>query len=474
MASVQKALHLSKWISAAALFAALGCGQEQQQIGAVEPSNPAATRLEVKTDADNFIAFSARPNSECTLRTAGALGDDDTLPLFTDAHGNGSFWFKPPEDGVTRFELSCSDSTGVALTQSLELKGRGDIEAIRAPAPKGRVRLPLAEPDSRSAEEIRAAGYPERPDPVKAPQIYALWKKIAAAAPVDISDTEDIPRHVHNNTAGGYINTTNWSGMVTRPYYNPNPPGGGEAYTVVSASWQLPKMGSVGVTAQASLWVGVGDGTTIGGDMWQGGTDTVVTASGAQTTNFWYELIVHSALPGSTPEIDIPQTVAPGDTVYATLWLQPSNMTCSWLNNGLASSNTQVLGYTYYNVTQNYTATHCVAGHDLATRYGGSKTALLFNGQIAEWVLERPAINGTPLTYAYLPDFYEVSFNWAWALDNYQYSYDYSQLDPNAIDMVSCPYKSTCFPQFPAGNTIVYSTQTANPAQFNVYWDSAQ
>ncbi|MDQ2738188.1 MAG: G1 family endopeptidase [Actinomycetota bacterium] len=139
----------------------------------------------------------------------------------------------------------------------------------------------------------------------------------------------------------------NWSGYVALT----------TAPTYAQMEWHVPSVKSNGHAAYSSIWPGIG-GNSGTGKLIQDGTEQDVTAGGAQTDYFWFEIV-----PGESQQEVTNLTPRIGDDVETDI---------SW------ASGTATFAMC------DFTHGGCVTGSQSSTAPGNS----------AEWIVERTQING--------------------------------------------------------------------------------
>jgi len=261
--------------------------------------------------------------------------------------------------------------------------------AIQAPAPP-----PGFNPVTASDEEIAFYGFPPRPDINTAPDAYNFWRKVVSLpvkrvqttfqqttidnGPIQIlSEGRKVP-----GTAATGTSSSNWSGYAdvvsTNPFKTKNTtiygtfvvPVAQQAFGACTGSWDY-----------SSQWIGI-DGYN-SNDVFQAGYEADAYCSGGTTSQFysaWYEWY-----PNSETRISGFAANA-GDVIYLYIW--PTSTTTG--------------EYYIANLTAD-TATS-------ATFSAPSGTSL--TGNSAEWIVERPGVNGglaTLTNYVDVPWYYATA-----------------------------------------------------------------
>jgi hypothetical protein len=242
-----------------------------------------------------------------------------------------------------------------------------------------------------SPEALQQFGFPPRPDQVQAPGAYRAWAKAVSApqirlekpqlvqtaiqnGPARIQASSELtePANEFNATPSNVVATTssNWSAYVdydngTRPF----------ARSYIYAYWIVPVAQHAfghGLPAgwdYSSQWVGIdGWGSP---DVLQAGTETDAYASGTTKATFYAAWI--EWYPFNESRISN-FSVAPGDEMFVEVW----NTSATVGNAYLVNLTTQQAASFTFNAPS------------------GSRLV----GNSAEWVVERPGINGglAPLT----------------------------------------------------------------------------
>lgn len=309
------------------------------------------------------------------------------LEVVSDNQGNVSFTASLSQrDVVSRPTLSCSNARGNVVRYPLELRGAEGVPPLRARAPQGVVRPPLSHPElDRTEDELRAGGYPRRPDPVKSPNDYKEWVDFVSKPGTIINQNVGLAPSPHR--WGATQELENWTGFESFKGSNP--------LLEVYAKWQAPSQTDFPeqVTNQdfnGAVWVGLGDGNS-GGPMWQSGTNaggySEPNGSGGYNiyaaNSFWMELIGGNGnfCPG------IPFYPAPNadDSVSSWMWFS-ANSSCSGV--GITGNNdTQYLALQITDYTQSLTYNWCKPVTWFLNQ--GNCSSSPMTGGSAEWILER-------------------------------------------------------------------------------------
>lgn len=247
------------------------------------------------------------------------------------------------------------------------------------------------DPTKASAADLKLYGYPPRPGADASPKDIAQWNMVVNPALTRIVPRL-LPTNIYHRPNSGLViqnskkpkgaTSQNWSGdalSLKKP-----------AFTSVSGSWIVPTVqqafGTCSGTDYSSQWVGI-DGFS-NDELFQAGSDAIASCSGDVTTTEYYPWI--EWLPAAELEIvqsnDTPFPFAPGDYIVVTV-------TATDFSGGQSSSGDLL----FTDVTQNWQVSASVTAASL----GGTFVV----GQSAEWIVERPELDGELSTLAnYIAD----------------------------------------------------------------------
>ena len=348
-----------------------------------------AVRQTVAPGTMSAISVNSLPNAVCTLRAQDDSGVVRTLKLYADDQGEVRFHVRPSAetDSPPNLQLSCEANDQV-MDHGIELRA-----STAAAASAGRIRQSgrarpalTGDPMLPSQEELLSRGYPMRPDPEKMPEAYATWQRIVTSEATEIEPRVVTrpgfragppspvgPFRLPSTTTSG-----NWSGFVLRyPYirsvlnpYSPPP------FVFASGEWFVPSVaGEQGVQDNSSLWVGMdGSGNS---DVLQDGTGQ--DAIGTNFLGIKWTVASYFAWTEFFPA-DAQQLtnfkISPGDHMLGQVWMG---------NAGSKPTFTGVFGVCYlFNLT---TGTYTYV-------YITPPSGTTFTGISAEWIMERPTIDG--------------------------------------------------------------------------------
>lgn len=343
------------------------------------------------------VTVDSLPNAVCTLSVQDDSGAVQTLKVYADDQGQVRFHAQTntETDNPASLHLRC-EADGQSMEHAVELRANAAIAAANAATSRARARVRQAgrirpalvgDPMLPSQEELLSRGYPMRPDPEQAPEAYATWlRMVTTETTVVEAKTVTEPGRFHGfsttipinviRTLPSTGNSSNWSGFVI--YQDPqvldlNPP---KPYDFVSAEWYVPGVtGELLVSDDSSFWVGM-DGWGSKDVLQDGTTQQVLTISlfgqqWALTTYYaWAEFF-----PLGEQRITN-FVVNPGDHMLGQVWM------------GNAGSKPTLAGAfgvcLIYNLT---TGTN-------TTVYITPPSGTTFSGNVAEWIIERPTVNG--------------------------------------------------------------------------------
>ena len=345
------------------------------------------------------LSFRTLKNATCFLRPASeAPGAAEHLKVYSDDDGIARLGMTDIGGNIDKADVAidCADESGHTFSHKVHLTTADGVRG-QAPAPVSRagkqsLAAPAKDPALMTAEEVAAANYPPRPDAATAPKQYDNWLKLVHSGatvinPHRVSDASRVHGPVVSNYSGS---SSNWSGYVITT------PGSASQYGEIFGAWRVPQVYSPGgfwSSTYSSFWVGI--------DGW--GTPDVVQAGTDENAYNYFWVAFHSYgawtewYPYSSVSISN-FSVNPGDNIYCWVWV--SNSSGAW-----APGN---VGWFYvWNTTQNI-----VSGYLSTVAPAGT----VFNGHQAEWVMERPQVNGSITQLA----------NYSWAQLYDAWAYDYS------------------------------------------------
>ena len=374
------ALTLNSFVPPAAAQGVAGSGSKTHLAGTAVQQTIAPAKL-------SEVYVNSLPNAVCTLRAHDDSSAVRNLTLYADDQGQVRFHAQADAetDNPATLDLQCETDSQV-MDHNIQLRANTAIAeanatragaTVRAPQ-AGRVRPALTgDPMQPSQEQLLTLGYPIRPDPVKSPEAYTTWLGMVTKETTVIdAKTAPQPGRFHAATSPSPINpvlpnvgaSSNWSGFVLyrdARVADPFPPA---PYNSVSGEWVVPAVsGEPNIQDDSAFWVGMdGWGTP---DVAQDGTEQqVFTLSifGAHfTISNYYAWVEFYPL----PEQRITNlTVSPGDFIVGQVWVGDGINAVCFLQN----------------LTTGVSTTLFVAPPPGTT----------FSGATAEWIMERPTVNG--------------------------------------------------------------------------------
>jgi len=330
------------------------------------------------------------PNARCDLHAPG--NTNPSLEVFSNDEGvirlHAALDFgQLPID----LSLDCSDDAGT--TDSRPVRFRPGTPTIATPK---RVLLPAlsGDPMHLTQKELRAQGYPRRPDGRNAEQMQqwldALSRPARKVSPHRVTGRARNRQTILNETSN------NWSGFVIEPQ-------DGAKLTQVDGGWVVPRVSWAPRTAPwvlsmqySSVWVGLDNGPGI----FQAGTQQNLTQfSGIvlSTYNGWFEVF-------PAPIQVIPDfTVNPGDHVLFRVY--------SVNRSGERDDKGEFMGFE----ANNYASPIQSTAGDVYAKF------VTFTGTTAEWVVERQTfVNGQGVAQPLrpLPNYGTVNITSALAYDS--------------------------------------------------------
>jgi hypothetical protein len=379
-----------------------------------EPSNTKEIRSyhTVLPEVETLLSVQTVPKAVCSFFHSETEGhalrldaDDFGIVRF---HARALKGWKPLE-----VHLEYAGENGEKIRHALTLRGDHDHDApitvneVGSGA-KGASRPPLgANAMGLSNPELIALGYPPRPDPKLDPARYARWHRIVSRPFQAVSSrivarpevTFSRPARMNSPTLPlpppraeltNNITLQNWSGA-----YITNP---AAQFCLIQADWNVPAVFAIPgapVYSAASEWVGLDNGTT---DLYQAGSLSeciVFPAFGWTFTNYsmWVEMLPFN-------QWLIPNfAVSPRDAVSVDIFLADQNGTV-WFQNGRDGGLTPADNSVWFMI-YNYSQGESFWGTYPATSVSlDGQTSTPFTGTTAEFIIERPSLNNSPVPLA--------------------------------------------------------------------------
>jgi hypothetical protein len=373
----------------------------------------------VPPECATLITVQVKPQSVCYLyhpkapeRRIQIDADNRGIVRFNARALKGA---EPTEFHLESHHAGRADLHAISLTADIRhTSAMSAPELVNAPVVTGALRPPLeGDPMALPNAELVARGYPPRPDPEKSPGQYSRWLKNVSRS-LTMIDTRLVAHPDYNRSKGqegppghavtkgaapnlagskANINFYNWTGAyLTHPTAQ---------FFSISAEWNTPLVFALqGGPAFSAMveWIGLDNNA---GDLYQSGTGSEcynILLWEITTYFMWMEMLPWSwwvvpnfpVSPGDRIIVDIWVANQFGDTIYQDVaWggLTPQdNSVWFYLTN--ASNGASFMG-TYPTAAQ--------------SQDGQSSTG--FTGKTAEFILERPTINGsyTDLAFYFPP-----------------------------------------------------------------------
>jgi hypothetical protein len=357
-----------------------------------------------------------------------------------------------------RFKEVTGGLGALGLSLAIALSGSSAMAAASSPPPAGSVAsdqslvasvvsapMPPTDMDPLSASdaELEEYGYPPRPDAQAAPEEYAHWQKLVSVKRVanpKLTQTtifSGLPKRVSTGetTESGSVatTTTNWSAYAVT--------GADGTFTkndsFIFSEWLVPiAQQAFGVCNggwdYSFQWDGF-DGAFFSGDVLQAGTEADAYCSGSTTSTYYSSWI--EWYPNAETRVSAP-AAQPGDVMGSEVWY----------------TTTAPYGHAYLvNYTLNQSATYSF----------NPPSGTTFEGDTAEWVMERPTVGGSlPDLTNYVAD----PFNDAYAYNGSSFYYPSSSPSGTTIYDINM----TCPPWIPSSSCS--STETISfPDLYGTY-----
>jgi hypothetical protein len=360
------------YLCVVALFSLVACsaGDSHNVEDSLSSAAPIVVQAATSTADSGMVTVSTSPGAVCAAHPAGDNDPSKELHLYGDWQGLTRFFVvRPPASENGAISLDCQvdgklvtypiDLHSPTLFQPASSTARSASLPVR-PALKGDPMLP-------TQEALRSAGYPLRPDPSRAPDLYARWlaavSKETTVVPANLV-ADPNPKHVHGNGTTSTTYDTPWAGLELNARVT---------YVATIAEWFMPSAVSSNTNFQeANLWTGLDGDSSVGGSsaVIQGGVEIDTVSWDALSYSPWVEYF------NLTPEYYSGVGPNANDEILFTVYA------------GNAAGNVDASGgygwFEYEDVTQSVTSKAAVAAP--ALNQGGVN--FQFNGATAEYVLE--------------------------------------------------------------------------------------
>jgi hypothetical protein len=340
------------------------------------------------------VVLKTQPDAACDLHEGGVADPAKMLRVYANEEGYVKVHVGSKQgSGLdSRVQLDCA-AAGRVVTYPLHLGFSSfptdDMPAPQSaiPAPKGSRVLPaLTDEAARqlSDAELMQLGYSPRPDAAASPDNYAKWLE-SFSRPVTLLPPHSLshPDVAHRgNVQAGPESSSNWSGFEAHS--------GSRAYIAVYAQWYVPEvLGESGNVTYSATWVGLdGDGVS---DLVQAGTEqncVVINGVSYDFLGAWTELVPNQMLEQGVSSLS--PNIA--DEMSVKVWVGDSK--------GNLDQHGGYAWFFLYDVTQGNAV-------EVSTSFNGT----YFSGSEAEWIMERPFVNGSPADLAdYMLDGFSDSY----------------------------------------------------------------
>lgn len=333
----------------------------------------------------SLVRVRTLPNARCTVR-ADADGLSPSLLAYADPDGFVELHVRPSGEHESPARVTVeADAEGETAQHVLELRpSREPTEQMPSPPAAGarwrppagaqvRPALSLDESLGLADDELLQRGYPPRPDAELAPSAFNTWRR-TVSAPITFVEPRTVSRPDITHAGRARVSNPpesapNWSGFELR--------GAAGTYDWVTGEWVVPSVtGESNSTTYSSFWIGLdGDGTT---NLVQAGTEQ-------ENVNFSFFGISWSFstyyawtqfLPQQQTEQQVTNfSVHPGDEIFCQVFVADAGQMPSLTG---FFGQFVIMNQTTSTTTWSYTPRG-------TTNVGGSE---------AEWIMERPTVNG--------------------------------------------------------------------------------
>ena len=378
-------------------------------------------RFTVAPNTSSHIAMKTLPKATCMVHATSDSDAEHEIKAFADDDGMIHFHVTPlaESEQVAHLSVDCT-AAHQSVTFDLELRPNSvptddmpaPVAEMRAPQATDVIRPALAKADAigLTGDELLKRGYPVRPDSGQAPTAYATWLRAVTkpsrrvnprqvqrpevqAGPATLTGLVYGPVNQGGPGTGSIsmlAKSPNWSGFVLADPV--------VTYDLVAGRWYVPAVRpETNTHVYSNMWIGLDGWETFPGaywDLWQAGTDSdiqVIPGYRLTTYDAW-TLFLQPGIGGVLSNF----TVEPGDEIFSEVWVAD-------LESSPSLSGLYAIAY-LEDITRNEnTFVYQCRG---LVRDGKctnvDQTQIL--GQSADWILERPKVNGK------LPDLADYQF----------------------------------------------------------------
>jgi hypothetical protein len=335
-------------------------------IGGFAQALPGSVRATVPVDKETLVPFETLPNAQCTLTAPDDKGNKVGHKFYADDGGVVRLHVRHSGASDQNLKVTIPCTAGGKSTSTLIELRANSTSTADMPPPRtdfadriqqqlGSPLPPLVgDPATIPQEQLISMGYPPRPDAIRQPQAYATWLRMVSK-PLRSIPPKLTPR---DERLGASSNI--WSGIALSAAPN--------TFQMLWGDWSVPSVYSLSPNfyGETAVWVGL-DGWG-SGDVVQAGTMSVVSAeqfgSDPGWTFTWY-YPWKEWFPNPLSGVNLP--VSPGDEIFTMVIVSGT--------------------------TANYYLTNVTLGLTVPS----SDTIppnTTFVGNSAEWILERPTVDG--------------------------------------------------------------------------------
>jgi hypothetical protein len=272
-----------------------------------------APKAEVTPRSPQEITVATDPNASCTLYTPDRK---TSMRVWPDDIGIVHLW--APWTSET-YVVECNEA-GTTVQHALDLGNAATFQpAIPRKQRAPRSVLPaITNPLAKSQTELMKAGYPPRPDPVRAAPLYQKWLK-TVSVPLTVVSPKLVERRDVSFDPPMNYGRTNWSGLALA---KPSTRYVLAAVDLTVPEIMLPENTPVDAKSQVSFWGGL-DGLPYWTPIIQAGIDYFSVGS-VGTYAVWYE---YYSIVTPWAIFDSAMPVAPGDDMQFAVWECDASMT---------------------------------------------------------------------------------------------------------------------------------------------------
>jgi len=312
-------------------MALLVCGTWTVESSAQSPTISVHRAIPVGTMT--HLGIQVPPNSVCSLSPTN-VGTRNALALYANENGVMHLSVTPQLEETRELELNCTRQDGGPFVVSLVLTSSAalrDVAFDRSMSlPDVGVSQPALAPDASlvTPEQLKAVGYPPRPDPVRSPQLFKAWSDFVTKPTTRVT-SKLIARHGEPHFSGHQVNDSHWVGVEHVI----------GMWDVTAAAWTVPELfpnlcpyPPYGDLSEIGFWTGMEGTLKDNPALAQAGVDTIVQC---HYQGNYCDYIVRSTYPWVEYWPDdfyqIPINVSPGDYVESMVELTDAsgNINCS-------------------------------------------------------------------------------------------------------------------------------------------------